>query len=267
MKITGFIFLSILTVSCGGKSFKQSGKSNPADSTLATEIDTDQPSLPGEKGKQKQVVLGYSEQFEKLPKLVFDTISESEFNQLQTKKYLTQLKPEQRGNYFFVQTAAQKHRFKKYADYGGEASWSGNELMGYYPALKLYALTENSTSENLGFGELFLLDSLTDYQYTIVSFGDGSVQLPIPSVQNKYLVYYYNAMYDHKDADIGILKINSKGQPEKYLTEYASYHSTDFAVEKIVWKSDHCFYVKGYEEVYENEKWVKKYKYYRTVFK
>jgi hypothetical protein len=152
-------------------------------------------------------------------------------------------------------------------NYGGEESWNGNEFLGYYPASKLFAITENSTSESLSFGQLFLLDSLNDYKYNIISFGDGSVELPIPSINNKYFVYFYNSVYEHKNCDIGILKINGKSAPKEYLNEYASYNSTDFAIEKIVWKSDNIFFVKGYEEIYENDNWVKKYKYYKTELK
>lgn len=219
-----------------------------------------------ESDSTKKVDIGYAERYEKLPALTFETITEKEFLSLEQKEYIQILKPEQRGNFFYLQTVLRKHKFKKYKEYGGEESWSGFEYSGYYPTSKLFALTENSTAEGLGFGQLFLLDSLTDYEYTIISFGDGSVELPIPSINNKYFVYFYNSVYEHKNCDIGILKINSKSDPATYLSEHASYHSDDFAIEKIVWKTDNCFYVKGYEEVYKNNQWVKKYTYYKTEF-
>ena len=49
-------------------------------------------------------------------------------------------------------------------------------------------------------------------------------------------------------------------------TDYCSKKNHRFAIEKIVWKTDNSFFVKGYEEVYENEEWIKKYKYYKTEF-
>lgn len=214
----------------------------------------------------KIVELGYNDTYDKLPKLTFDQISEAEFNSFHSKNFIQKLKIEEKDNSFFIQTSIQKHTFKKYTDYGGDESWSGYEFLGYYPALKLYALTKNATSEHIGFGELFLLDSINDYQYNIISFGDGSVELPIPSNNYKYLVYYYNSVYKHKNCDIGVLKINDKLKPQNYLTEFSSFHSDEFKIEKIVWKSDHSFYVKGYEEIYENKKWIKKYNYYKTVF-
>ena len=212
----------------------------------------------------KNTDIGYADKYDKLPKLTFETITENEFLSLAPKTYIQTIKPDQNKDFFYIQTDLNKHKFKKYKDYGGKESWSGNEFVGYYPDLKLFAITDNSTAENLGFGQLFLLDSVTDYQYNIISFGDGNVALPIPSLNNKYFVYYYNSVYEHKNCDIGVLKINGKSNPQNYLSEYASYRSNDFAIEQIIWKSDNCFYVKGYEEIYENDNWIKKYKYYKT---
>lgn len=211
----------------------------------------------------KKITIGYSDTYEKLPKLVIDTISEKEFDQLKDKKYLEKVNIQEIGNFFYIQTEHTKHKFKKYKDYGGEDSWSGFDLLGYYSQLKLFAITDSSTAEHMGFGELFLLDYTNDYQYNIVSFGDGSVELPIPSVNNKYLVYYYNLTYESQNCDIGVLKINEKADPKKFLTEAASYKSDQFKVEKIVWKTDCIFYIKGYKEV-DNQKL---YSYYKAEIK
>jgi hypothetical protein len=211
--------------------------------------------------------LGYMDTYDRLPKLQFDTISESEFNNKRDK--FTLLKPalKSKGNYFFISTNEQQHKFKKYNDYGDDKGYNGYEYVGYYPKLKLFALTENSSSEGLGFGELFLLDSITDYKYKIISFGDGSVTPPIPSPNNKYLVYYDNSVYEQKNCDIGILKINSKTSPENFLKEYAYHHSDQFAIEQLIWVTDNTIFVKGYEEVRENDEWVKKFRYYKATFK
>ncbi|MDF3028762.1 MAG: hypothetical protein K0S23_3069 [Fluviicola sp.] len=171
------------------------------------------------KSKGKTITVGYYNNYEKVPELVFDSISEAEFNRLKAPKHLVKIKANQKGNDFFIQTAIRKHFFPKYKDYGEPESWSGYELTGFYPQLKLFALTENSTSEHLGFGELFLLDSITDYRYVLSSFGDGSVEPPIPSINGKYLVYYYNGVYENGVADIGVLKVNDKTKPDSYLKE------------------------------------------------
>ncbi|MEO5910174.1 MAG: hypothetical protein ABIP95_04755 [Pelobium sp.] len=214
----------------------------------------------------KIISIGYGDTYDSLPKLKFDTLSKSDFDQIQSKKFLVQKHLKEKGNYFFIKTDKSNHQFKKLKDYGGEDSWSGYEFFGFYPTLNLYAITSNSTAESLGFSDLILLDSLTDYSYGIIGFGDGSVELPIPSPNFKYLVYYYNSVYEHKNAAIGILKINDKSNPNTYLKPYASFNSKEFAIEEMKWKTDHCLYVKGYEEVYEKEIWVKKYGYYQTTF-
>lgn len=264
MKIIFSIILAIILLSCNQphetKKLKQTDQAPKKEFT-----ETHSDSIKPKKGKN--ILVGYYDNYEKLPKLLFDSISEAEFNQLKTTKFLSKPKTKQKGNEFYIETAIRTHTFKKYKDYGEPKNWCGYELLGYYPALKLFALTENSTAEHMGFGELFLLDSTTDYQYTIVSIGDGSVETPIPSPNNKYFVYYDNTMYEHKDSEIRILKINTKTNPEKYLIEYASYSSNYFAVEQIIWKSDQCFYVKGYEEIYDGSEWIKEYKYYSTKFK
>lgn len=219
------------------------------------------------KDTTKTVNIGFADKFEKLPKLTFKSITEKEFQSIGRKSYIKNLKVEENKRFFYIQTAHEKHKFKKYKDDGGSKGWNGFEYLGYYPATKLFAIAENSTAESLGFGELFLLNRSNNYSYNIISFGDARVELPIPSPNNKYFVYFYNASYQHKNCDIGVLKINDKADPKKYLREYASYQSKDFATEEIVWKSDNIFLLKGYEEIYQNGKWTKKYKYYLTEFK
>lgn len=260
-----FLALTILTISCNDNKSTKNVITQKTDTISKTNLNFEKPQLKID--SSKKVDIGYYDTYEKLPKLNFETITEKEFLSLEQKKYIQTLKPEQNKDFFYVQTALNRHKFKKYKDYGGKESWSGFEYLGYYPTTKLFAITESSTSESLGFGQLFLLDRLNDYEYNIISFGDGAVELPIPSITNKYFVYFYNSDYEHKNCDIGILKINDKSNPKNYLSEYASYNSDEFAIEKIVWKTDNIFFVKGYEEVYEDEKWIKKYNYYKTEFK
>ncbi len=130
----------------------------------------------------------------------------------------------------------------------------------------MYALTRATVSESLGFSELFLIDKNTDFQYNIVSIGDGAVETPIPSPSNKFLIYYYNSVYEHQNSDIGILKVNQNANPENLIEEYASFKSNYFEIEKIVWISDNSFLVKGYKEVYDGSNWIKNYTFYKTSF-
>ncbi len=258
MKELVYISLLLLFAACNNaeKPIKPYQRSVPLNQELKSDT-------LAKSSKNKNIEIGYVQTYDSLPELQFDTISESEFKRYKNKRVLIKPQIKEKGNYFFIPTKEQKHAFKKYDDYG--EGHAGFEFVGYYPKLKLFALTENSSSEGLEFGQLFLLDSITDYRYSIISFGDANVTDPIPSPGNKYMVYYYNSVYEHKNCDIGILKINSKSVPESYLKEYASYHSDEFAVEELIWVSDNSFYIKGYEEVHENDQWVKKYKFYRTV--
>lgn len=257
-----FLMLTIVTCSCLQNKPKTTTRSH-----FIPESQTKEYKTGVSQDSDRIIDIGYYEKYKTLPQLTFDLIDEKEFLACEYKTSLQSYKPKENDDFFYIQTALKKHTFEKYKNYGGEKSWSGYQLLGYYPSLSLYAITQNSTAESFGFGQLVLLDSLTDYQYNIISFGDGSVELPLPSVQNKYLVYYYNSVYEHKNGCIGVLKVNDQSNPKNYLTEYASYESSEFAIEKIVWQSDTSFLVKGFEEIYENDAWVKKFTYYKTELK
>lgn len=266
--ISLFVLSTLFMVSCGQESTKEPEKLKQTNSAPKKEIsNAHSDSIKPKKGKK--ILVGYYDNYENAPQLVFDSISEKEFNKLKATKFLRSIKPQKKGNEFSIETSVRKHVFKQYKDYGEPKNWYGYELKGYYPALKLFVLTENSTAEHMGFGELFLLDSITDYQYTIVSIGDGSVETPIPSPNNKYFVYYDNTMYEQHNSTICILKINDKSDPLHYLSEHAQFNSTEFAVEQIIWKSDKCFYLKGYKEIYDESsgQWRKEFSFYRTTFK
>ncbi len=195
MKPMLFISLILLTISC---SYRKPEKIHTVQSNGTFAKDSLTPEKPALKTSRNQHInIGYDENYQKLPKLIFETADEAEFLALEQKRYIETFKPEEKGNFFYIQSRLKKHKFKKYDDYGGKLSWSGFEFSGYYPATKLYAITEHSTSENLNFSQLFLLDSLNGYHYNIISFGDASVSLPVPSINNKYFVYFYNAVYDH----------------------------------------------------------------------
>ncbi len=255
VKILFFILL-VTVVSCQKVILKKEKDVTNGDSIVVKKIVAN---------NTKEISVGSYEKYEKLPKLTFEKISKKEFLSVTPQNNIEAFLPKYDGDFFFVQTKSKKHKFKKYRDYGKEG-WNGCEPLVYYPKLQMFAIVEAFTSESIGFGRLLLLDSLNDHKYVIESFGDGSVELPIPSPNNKYLVYFYNFPYEHKNCEIGILAINSKDNPRKYLTEHMSCTSTNFKIKKLVWKSDNSFYIKGYKEVFQNESWVEKYEYYKTKF-
>ncbi len=256
VKILFFILL-VTVVSCKKVTLKKEKDVTNGDSIVVKKIVAN---------NTKEISVGSYEKYEKLPKLTFEKISKKEFLSITPQNNIEAFLPKYEGDFFFVQTKSKIHKFQKYRNYGNEKGWNGCEPLVYYPELKMFAIVENFTSESIGFGRLFLLDSLTDCRYIIESFGDGSVALPNPSPNNKYLVYFYNYPYEHARCEIGILAIKSKANPSKYLTEYRSCSSTDFKIKRLVWESDNSFYIEAYKEVLENDTWIEKYEYYKTNF-
>jgi len=211
-----------------------------------------------------ETVLGFAEQYDSLPKLHFAVVSQDEYNKLPQNRHWTLPQPERYKEYFFINTTAGKQKFKRYKDDGMGKGWNGDELLGYSPLLNLYAICSNSTAEGIGFSTLFLLDGRNGFQYHIVSWGDWHVSIPVPSVNNRFFAYYTNTEYKHKNTDLCILSFHPAAEKGKAFKPFASLHSDEFAIEDMRWVDDTTLYIKGYEEIYENQQWVKKYQYYKT---
>ena len=194
----------------------------------------------------KEVVVGYAETYEKLPKLSFTTSSLGEYDECPANIYMVKPKLKASKKHHIISTRGKQFNLIKYKDYGGNDGFRGYKFLGFYPRLKMFAITESSTAEHLGFSSLVLIDSLTSYQYHVVSIGDGAVEAPIPSVQGKYLVYFYNWPYEDNSCFIGLLKVNHRSKPDKMLVEKASYDTKKWAVESIKWLDDKTFYVKAF---------------------
>ncbi|WP_157263057.1 hypothetical protein [Pedobacter steynii] len=213
----------------------------------------------------REVILGTTEEYQKLPHLKLKSASAEDFDQLPETNFWTMPKVEKANHHFYIQTSKGKQKFKIYSNEGNQKGWNGYELLGYSHLLSLYAISSNSSSEGIGFGELFLLDPKNSFKYHISSFGDWYVSLPVPSTQHKNFAYYHNTQYQHKNSDIGILKFNAKAAAGKAFKPVASLHSDEFAVEEMRWADDNILYIKGFEEIYNCDKWIKKYKYYRAA--
>lgn len=171
---------------------------------------------------------------------------------------------ETENGHFYIQTAKGRQKFKTYSNGGARKGWNGYELLGFLSRLNYYAISNNSSAEGIGFGQLFLLDAKNGFRYPVASFGDWHVGLPLPSVNYLNFVYYENTAYQHKNTDIGVLQYDPKAPVGQAWKAIASLHSNDFAVEEIRWASDSVFYIKGYEEVYQQQKWLKNYSYYQV---
>jgi len=213
--------------------------------------------------------IGHIDTFEKLPSLKFTAITEVEYNKTDSIAPSKLTKIEKDDTHFFIKTNKETHQFKFYKDYGANGGWSGSEFIGYYPAFQFYAITTNFTSGGLGFGQFILIDRVTNHQYTLISIGDGEVQQPIPSPNNDYLIYYYNLMYSENESFISLIKVNASAKLDanNYLSEYKSYHATDWQVEAIRWSQAYTCVVKASHKVYQNKKWIKTFKYFKTEIK
>ncbi len=209
----------------------------------------------------KTVTLGYADTFEKLPKIVFEKIAAADYEKYHDKQYLSHPQFKVTKTQLLIPTKAGLVKLKTYkAD--DQAAFKGTAYRGYLPQLKMHVLTSYHTAEHIGFGDLFLIDSLTAYQYAIVSVGDDAVEIPIPSPHGHTLVYYYNEVYAKNSCFIGLLRVDGTQQPHNKLTEKMSFTTKDWAVENILWIDDSSFMVKAYTQKLNGQVRTKDYSYY-----
>ncbi|MBO0592959.1 SH3 domain-containing protein [Cellulophaga sp. E16_2] len=204
--------------------------------------------------------------YENLPQLKFSKITKNEFEKIEPNPKNILPKINKNDTFFFIKTKNENFKFKVYKDYKENGSWSGSEYIGYYPKLKFYAIETNYTQDYLGFSELTLIDSISNNKYNIISPGDGAVEQPITSPKGNYLVYKYNVMYEFQGCFIGVIKVDelNKNNSKKYLTEFKSYTSEDWAVEEIKWKDNNTLYIKTYKEKHTDKKQRKIFDYLKT---
>lgn len=196
---------------------------------------------------KKSIAVGYVENYEKQPKIKFTKSSKAEYEQCKKSSEPVKLKIKESKTNFILTTKAKSFKLKK--TNSEENNFDGYEYIGYYKKLKMYAFTENTMSDNLGFGTFALLDSVNANYYNIISIGDGAIETPIQSPNGKYLVYYYNRLYDGDSSFIGLLEVNRNGKPSQVFKEKQSYDTEHFAVEGIKWLNDKTLIVKAYHTV------------------
>jgi hypothetical protein len=214
--------------------------------------------------KKNEVSIGYIDSYEKLPKISFQKTSAAEYEQYKPGKTLVKLKLKETKSSFQIIAKGKPYWFKKYNPQGSGDGFRGFEFSGYFPKLKMYVLTSNATSEHIGFSDLILLDSLSNYNYSIVSIGDAAVETPVPSVNSKYLLYFYNEVYNANNCTIAILKVNDRKAPSKLLTEYQYFKTDKWAVDQIKWIDDQSFLIKALVSKIENSQRSKHFEYYRA---
>lgn len=212
--------------------------------------------------------IGYTDQFDKLPKLNLVKSTQTKYDSISVENMLSQPKLFGDASHISIQTKKGMLNLKKYGSKVNSAQgFKGYQYAGYYPSLQIHALFSHHTAEHIGFSDLILVDDLNAKKYAIASVGDDAVQLPIPSANGKYLVYFYNWMYQRNSSFIGVLKVGSRKHPQTLLAEKASYETKKWAVEGIKWLNDSAFIVKASTENRNGQTKVKQYAYYLAQFK
>ena len=214
--------------------------------------------------RKNEVSIGYIDRYEKLPKISFQKITAAEYEQYKPGKALVKLKLKETKSSFQILTKGRPYWLKKYDPQTSGDGFKGFEYFGYFPKLKMYVLTSNAISEHLGFSDLILVDSLSNYRYSIVSIGDAAVETPVPSVNSKYLLYFYNEVYNANNCTIAILKVNHRKVPSKLLTEYQYFKTDKWTVDQIQWIDDQSFLVKALVSKMENSQRSKHFEHYKA---
>ncbi|RQO69506.1 hypothetical protein DBR43_15630 [Pedobacter sp. KBW06] len=214
--------------------------------------------------ERNKVSIGYIETYEKLPEIRLQKTSAAEYEQHKPGKTLVKLKLKETKSQFQIRAKGKQYWFKKYDPQASGDGFKGFGFFGYFPKLKMYVLSSNATSEHLGFSDLILLDSLSNYRYTIVSIGDAAVETPVPSVNSRYLLYFYNEVYNVNNCTIAILKVNDRKVPSKLLTEYQYFKTDKWSVDQVRWIDDHSFLIKALVSRKENSQRSEHFEYYKA---
>lgn len=207
----------------------------------------------------KKIDIGYHE----TPQLKFKNISRAEF-----LKYKRSYRPKLQINKsriistdstFVIQTSKSRLKYKKEVNknYGARDGYWWQEYIGFNPDLKLYVLTDNGEEEGLGFGQLFLIDSISNVRYNITSYQDGANSIPFTSPGNKYFVTYSNCeVCPDESSFIGVVKINLKNKVFTYI-DFASFESKEWLVGDVAWINDRSLVLKVIFPVNHDQRLVK----------
>lgn len=215
--------------------------------------------------KVKTFEVGNYDIYEKLPKFKIDSTNESEFNQQKRIVNFDTDKIDRKQGFFYIQTSKGKLKFKEIDENRqGNAGYIGSEYLGFDKKMKLFSVENQWISDDLGFAEIVLIDSISNFKYKIISLGDWSVSLPKISTNKKFMVYFQNPEYESETLSIAVLKINNENRNDKFLTEYKScFIDNGLSIEEIRWKDDNTFFLKTYKSKSdENGKEIKEYKFF-----
>ena len=196
---------------------------------------------------------------------LFDTISSKEFKKYFKKDVFNKVKIRKTTKVIDIPTAAQTYQFNHYNPASSQTGDRGYELLNYFPETKIYALNHNFISDDLGFSQLVLIDSVTDYQYELESNGDNALEAPVFSSNNSYFATFRNKIYEDNGSTIAIFKINHKEKPKTYLTLKSVDTFVEFNIESICWKNDKTLLLKCFKVIEEDDEMRKEVIYLKTI--
>jgi len=197
--------------------------------------------------------VGFSDNYDKLQKLDIQEISLDEFIKLNVmKKTFVKIPMKKEKKYYYLETTDKILQLQVEKE-TTEIKKNWYDILGFYTNLNMYAISNNSVSEGLGFSDLELINKSNGKIYKIVSPGDDKIENPIPSTQSQYLAYFHNQVYDENNSFLGILKFDSSNN----LTEYKSYTSENFKIYQIAWSVDDLILIKISSDNGKNFKYYK----------
>lgn len=261
-----FFFLVFLLIGCQNPSTNKelNTPSNVLEKSedKPTEIKPSEGSTGNQSNAPKKFIeIGYWSAFEKLPELTFEESTMETFRSAQQNHPKLSLESFNSipnnliGNVDHILDSSSCNQTN-----------SGFCFKNYLPNQKFYIGESYFTGESIGFGDLYIIDSLTNIFYQITSIGDGSVSQPIFSPNNEYAIYFDNSVYQRNVCEIRLLKVNKRENDVRLFSELMHGRTGQFKIDSIKWMNDTSAVFKGTEEYQGSSDWVSRTKYYHTYF-
>lgn len=219
----------------------------------------------------KTIILGWQVIYDTLPILAFEDISKVNFLEYKTQ-FTNKLSNDLSkiifsDTTFSIRTSKAKLTYKRqFSDnrYIDRRGFRWAEYKGYINSLNLYVF-EGWGNGEFTLGGLFLIDSVSNIEYNIISDTDNPAILVL-SPNSQYLAFYANT---DMEENVGVLKIVKVSNIKGVLTykEFASAELKNLLIADLVWINDNSFALKVNHKTYnnENKKWADNFSYVKTV--
>lgn len=219
----------------------------------------------------RTIIVGWQEIYDRLPILEFEDISKANF--LEYKRQFKNKIKNDLSKIILADTTFSIHTSKAILNYNRQFSdnkyidrrdFSWVEYKGYINSLKLYVL-EGWVNGEFTLGSLFMVDSVSNIEYAIISDTDGPAT-PVLSPNSQFLATY--ASIDMEE-NVGILKIIKVTKIKGVVTykEFASAELKQLLITDLVWINDISFALKVNRKTYneESKKWEDNFSYVKTL--